>query len=158
MGQVLKRAAQHAGAALVEIAQNCVIFNDGAWQHLTDPDARAENVLFLEHGKPLRFGKNLEKGIRLRGLAPEVVDVAAVGEKALLVHDEQAKEPTLAYLLSRLGPPHFPTPVGVFRAVKKPVYDQMLMSQIKAARTRDHSDLAALYRRADTWTVGESVK
>jgi 2-oxoglutarate ferredoxin oxidoreductase subunit beta len=153
MGQVLKRAAQHSGASLVEVAQNCVIFNDGAWAHLTDPDSRAENVLFLEHGKPLRFGKKMEKGIRLRGLTPEVVTVADVGEHSLLVHDEQAKEPTLAYMLSRMGPPHFPTPVGVFRAVKKPVYDHMLMSQIKAARTRDRSDLAALYRRADTWTV-----
>jgi 2-oxoglutarate ferredoxin oxidoreductase subunit beta len=153
MGQVLRRAAQHEGAALIEVEQNCVIFNDGAWSHLTDADSRADHVLFLEHGRPMRFGKKLEKGIRLRGLTPEVVDVAAVGERNLLVHDEQAKEPTLAYMLSRMGPPHFPTPVGVFRAIKKPVYDRMLMSQVKAARTRDQSDLTALYRRAETWTV-----
>jgi 2-oxoglutarate ferredoxin oxidoreductase subunit beta len=153
MSTVLKRSAEHSGACLVEIAQNCVIFNDGTWSHLTDPDARADNVLFLEHGAPMRFGKKMEKGIRLHGLTPEVVNVAEVGEKALLVHDEQAKEPTLAYLLSRMGPPDFPTPVGVFRAIKKPVYDQMLMSQVRAAKTRDTSDLAALYRRADTWTV-----
>jgi 2-oxoglutarate ferredoxin oxidoreductase subunit beta len=153
MSGVLKRAAEHTGASLVEIAQNCVIFNDGTWDHLTNPDARADNVLFLEHGKPMLFGKKMEKGIRLRGVTPEVVNVADVGEGQIVVHDESAKEPTLAYLLSRMGPPNFPTPVGVFRAVKKPVYDQMLASQVRAAKTRDTSDLAALYRRADTWTV-----
>ena len=159
MSEVLKRAAEHSGASLVEIAQNCVIFNDGVWSHITDSDKRAENVLFLEHGKPMRFGKKMEKGIRLVGVTPRVVNVADVGEDKLLVHDEAAREPTLAYLLSRMGPPHFPTPMGVFRAVKKPVYDQMLTSQIKAAQTRNRSDLAALYRRGDTWTVaadGES--
>jgi 2-oxoglutarate ferredoxin oxidoreductase subunit beta len=153
MSEVLKRSALHIGSALVEVAQNCVIFNNAAWDHLTDPDARAENVLFLEHGKPMRFGKRMDKGIRLNGVSPEVVDVAKVGEDNLLVHDERAKEPTLAYLLSRMGPPNFPTPVGVFRAVRKPVYDQMLLSQVKAAQTRDTSGLAELYRRADTWTV-----
>jgi 2-oxoglutarate ferredoxin oxidoreductase subunit beta len=153
MSEVLKRSALHIGSALVEVAQNCVIFNNAAWDHLTDPEARAENVLFLEHGKPMRFGKRMDKGIRLNGVSPEVVDVAKVGEENLLVHDEQAKEPTLAYLLSRMGPPNFPTPVGVFRAVRKPVYDQMLLSQVKAAQTRDTSGLAELYRRADTWTV-----
>ena len=153
MSGVLKRAAEHTGASLVEIAQNCVIFNDRTWEHLTNPDARADNVLFLEHGKPMLFGKKMDKGIRLRGVTPEVVNVADVGADQIVVHDESAKEPTLAYLLSRMGPPHFPTPVGVFRAVKKPVYDQMLASQVRAAKTRDTSDLAALYRRADTWTV-----
>jgi len=153
MSEVLRRAAEHSGASLVEVAQNCVIFNDGAWNRLTEPDTRADNVLFLEHGKPMRFGKTMEKGIRLNGLSPEVVRVADVGEGALLVHDEQAKEPTLAYLLSRMGPPRFPTPVGIFRSVRKPVYDQMLLSQVNAAKTRDRTDLAALYRRGETWNV-----
>ena len=79
------------GATLIEIAQNCMIFNDGAWAHLTDPDTKADNVLFLEHGKPMRFGKTMEKGIRLNGLTPEVVDVAEVGEESLLVHDEMCR-------------------------------------------------------------------
>ena len=80
MASVLARAAEHSGATLVEIAQNCRIFNDGAWSHLKDPDTKADNVLFLEHGKPMLFGKTMEKGIRLNGLTPEVVDVADVGE------------------------------------------------------------------------------
>jgi 2-oxoglutarate ferredoxin oxidoreductase subunit beta len=153
MAGVLRRAADHRGASLVEIAQNCIIFNDGAWSHLTDPDNRLENVLYLEHGKPMRFGKQGEKGIRLNGLMPEVVAVAEVGEHNLLVHDEQAVEPTLAYLLSRMGPPDFPTPVGVFRAIDKPVYSGLLMQQLREARSRAEPDLDALYRQGETWEV-----
>ena len=153
MSEVLRRAANHRGASLVEIAQNCIIFNDGAWAHLTDPDNRLENVLYLEHGKPMRFGKQGEKGIRLNGLKPEVVPVEEVGEENLLVHDEQAAEPTLAYLLSRMGPPEFPTPVGVFRAIDKPVYSQLLMDQVRDAQSRIEPDLEALFRQGETWEV-----
>jgi 2-oxoglutarate ferredoxin oxidoreductase subunit beta len=153
MSQVLLRAAEHTGAALVEIAQNCVIFNNGAWKHLTNPDGKLENVLYLEHGKPMRFGKKLEKGIRLSGFTPEVVNVAEVGEEHLLVHDEQATEPTLAYFLSRMGPPDFPTPVGVFRAIEKPVYDQLLMEQVRDAKQQTVADMNALYRQGQTWDV-----
>ena len=153
MAGVLRRAADHRGASLVEIAQNCIIFNDGAWSHLTDPDNRLENVLYRELGKPMRCGKQGEKGIRLDGLMPEVVAVAEVGEHNLLVHDEQAVEPTLAYLLSRMGPPDFPTPVGVFRAIDKPVYSGLLMQQLREARSRAEPDLDALYRQGETWEV-----
>ena len=153
MAGVLRRAAEHRGASLVEIAQNCIIFNDDAWAHLTVPDNRLENVLYLEHGKPMRFGKQGEKGIRLNGLVPEVVEVAAVGEENLLVHDEQTAEPTLAYLLSRMGPPDFPTPVGVFRAIDKPVYSGLLMEQVQRAQARTEPDLDALYREGETWEV-----
>jgi 2-oxoglutarate ferredoxin oxidoreductase subunit beta len=153
MAGVLRRAARHTGAALIEVAQNCMIFNDGAWAHLTNPNTKADNVLFLEHGKPMRFGKAMEKGIHLNGLTPEVVNVADVDERALLVHDESATEPTLAYFLSRMGPPDFPTPVGIFRAVKKPVYDQQLMAQVQAAQESYPADLDALYRQSETWAV-----
>ena len=153
MSEVLQRAAEHRGAALVEIAQNCIIFNDGAWAHLSDPDNRLENVLYLEHGKPMRFGRKKEKGIRLNGFTPEVVELAEVGEDQLLVHDERASEPTLAYLLSRMGPPHFPTPVGVFRAVDKPVYSQLLMEQVQAAQAQRPADLQALFHQGETWVV-----
>jgi CBS domain-containing protein len=150
---VLGRAAQHTGATLVEVAQNCIIFNNNDWAHLTDPDTRADNVLILEHRKPMRFGKAMEKGIRLNGLTPEVVNVADVDERELLVHDESATEPTLAYFLSRMGPPDFPTPIGIFRAVDKPVYDQQLMAQVEAARETYPADLDALYRQTETWAV-----
>jgi len=154
MAMVLDRTARHVGGCLVEVAQNCVIYNQGAWRHLTDPETRADHVLYLEHGQPMRFGKTMEKGIRLNGLKPEVVNVDDVGEENLLVHDERAAEPTLAYLLSRMGPPAFPTPVGVFRAIDKPVYDQLLMEQVRAAQERNPTDLNALYRQGQTWVVG----
>jgi 2-oxoglutarate ferredoxin oxidoreductase subunit beta len=153
MAGVILRAAEHRGATLVEIAQNCKIFNDGAWRHLTDPDTKADQVLFLEHGKPMIFGNAGEKGIRLNGLTPEVVDVAEVGEENLLVHDEAAAEPTLAYFLSRMGPPDFPTPVGVLRCVDKPVYDQALMAKVEAARAGDPPGLDELFRRGESWTI-----
>jgi len=153
MSTILARAANHRGASLVEIAQNCIIFNDGAWAHMTNPDNRLENVLYLEHGQPMRFGKQGEKGIRLNGLNPEVVNVEDVGEENLLVHDEQAAEPTLAYLLSRMGPPDFPIPVGVFRAIDKPVYSQLLMEQVSDAQSRKISDLEALFRQGESWDV-----
>ena len=153
MAGVIHRAAKHSGATLVEVAQNCMIFNDGAWRHLTDPDTKVDQVLFLEHGKPMIFGKAGEKGIRLNGLTPEVVDVAEVGEQNLLVHNETAAEPTLAYLLSRMGPPDFPTPVGVFRCIEKPVYDQALMAKIETARAGDPPGLEELFRQTESWTV-----
>ena len=153
MADVLHRAAAHRGATLVEIAQNCVVFNNGAWKHLTDPDLRADNVLYLEHGKPMRFGKNMEKGIRLRGLQPEVVDVNDAGEEDLLLHDERATEPTLAHFLSRMGPPDFPTPVGVFRSVERPTFDELLMAQVRSARAQRGADLNQLYRQGNTWVV-----
>jgi 2-oxoglutarate ferredoxin oxidoreductase subunit beta len=153
MAGVIKRAAEHRGATLVEVAQNCKIFNDGAWRHLTDPDTKADQVLFLEHGKPMIFGGAGEKGIRLNGLTPQVVEVADVGEDNLLVHDETAAEPTLAYFLSRMGPPDFPTPVGVLRCIDKPVYDQALMAKVEAARAGDPPGLDELFRRAESWTI-----
>ena len=153
MASVLRRAANHRGASLVEIAQNCIIFNDRAWAHLSDPDNRLENVLYLEHGQPMRFGKQGEKGIRLNGFKPEVVRVEDVGVENLLVHDEQAAEPTLAYFLSRMGPPAFPTPVGVFRAIDKPVYSKLLLAQVKNAQARTEPDLEALFHQGETWVV-----
>jgi len=153
MSMVLRRSADHRGAALVEIAQNCIIFNDATWGYITDPDNHLEHVLYLEHGKPMRFGKQGEKGIRLNGLRPEVVRVADVGEENLLVHDERASEPTLAYLLSRMGPPDFPIPLGVFRAIDKPVYSQLLTEQVHTAQACTEPDLEALFRQGETWDV-----
>ena len=142
---------------MIEIAQNCNIFNDGAWSHLSEKETRADNVLFLEHGKPMRFGKDLEMGICLcGGLTPMVVRVDEVGEDQLLVHDEHADEPTLAYFLSRMGPPDFPTPVGVFRAIDKPTYQDLLMGQIQAAQEKGLPDLDELYRRSETWEIEET--
>ncbi len=155
LGEVLKRAAEHKGTAFVEIYQNCNIFNDGAFDYATSKDSKLDTTVELEHGKPLIFGKNKNKGIRLNGTEPEVVELGkGISEDDLLFHDEKAPEPTLAYLLSRMRHPEFPEPIGVFRAVDAPKYDVELNKQIEAAREKKGiGDLDALFNSGETWTV-----
>jgi len=157
LGAVLERAAAHKGTAFVEIFQNCNVFNDGAFAHLTDRDTKSETTLDLEHGKPLIFGKKRDKGIRLNGLDPEVVELGkGITEDDLLFHDERAPEPSLAYLLSRMRSPEFPVPIGVFRAVDKPLYDVMLNQQVEAAiEKKGPGDLDKLFNSGATWEVDE---
>jgi len=156
LGMVLGRAAEHRGTSFVEVYQNCVVFNDGAFDYATDRESRPEATLELEHGKPLVFGKNRDKGIRLNGMEPEVVRLGnGITEKDLLVHDEKAPQPSLAYLLSRMHWPDFPEPIGVFRAVDRPKYDQRLNEQVQAAiESQGPGNLDDLFRQGDTWTVG----
>ncbi len=151
----LKRAAAHKGTAFIEVYQNCNVFNNGAWKHTTDREVKADNTIELEHGKPLIFGKDRNKGIRLNGMQPEVVELGkGITEDDLLFHDEQAAEPSLAYLLSRMRYPEFPEPIGVFRAVDRPMYDAELNRQIEAARqTNGSGDLTEVFNAGDTWTV-----
>jgi 2-oxoglutarate ferredoxin oxidoreductase subunit beta len=155
LGMVLQRAAEHRGTAFVEIYQNCVVFYDGAFGYATDKKTRAETTLELEHGKPLVFGKDRDKGIRLNGMDPEVVKLGnGITEEDLLVHDEQATEPSLAYLLSRMRQPEFPEPIGVFRAVDRPKYDELLNAQVQqAVEAQGEGDLEQLFHSGDTWTV-----
>jgi 2-oxoglutarate ferredoxin oxidoreductase subunit beta len=155
LGMVLTRAAQHKGTSFVEVYQNCNVFNDGAFDYATDRETKFETVLELEHGKPLIFGKNRDKGIRLNGMQPEVVPLGkGITEDDLLFHDERAAEPTLAYLLSRMKHPEFPEPIGVFRDVQKPVFEDMLNAQIDEARKgRGDGDLQRLFEAGETWTV-----
>jgi 2-oxoglutarate/2-oxoacid ferredoxin oxidoreductase subunit beta len=153
--EVLKRAAAFKGLAFVEIYQNCNVYNDGAFEYATDREQRPDNLLYLEHGKPMIFGTNRDKGIALRGTTPHVVTLgqdAAIDD--LLVHDESAAEPTLAYLLSRMRHPDFPEPVGVLRAVPRPTYDELLMGQVReAVRRGGPADLEELLAAGDTWEV-----
>ncbi len=140
----------------IEVYQNCNIFNHGAFEYATDRQTKADNVVELEHGKPLIFGKNREKGIRLNGMEPEIVILGENGvtEADLLVHDEKAPEPSLAYLLSRMRNPDFPEPIGVFRCVDRPQYDKMLNDQIaEARRAQGEGDLEALFHSGETWSV-----
>ena len=156
LGEVLKRAAEHPGTAFVEVYQNCNVFNDGAWDYATDRDTKAETTLELMHGKPLIFGKNRDKGIRLNGLEPEVVQLGnGIAEDDLLFHDERSPEPSLAYLLSRMRHEDgFPEPIGVFRSVERPRYDVMINEQVeKATSDRGKGDLEKLFRSGDTWDV-----
>ncbi len=151
----LQRAAHHKGTAFVEVYQNCKIFNDGVFEYATDKSVKADNMLYLEHGKPLIFGKDRNKGIRLNGLDPEVVTLGSgITVDDLVIHDERAKEPSLAYLLSRMVQPHFPECVGVFRAVSHPTYDELLNQQISDVRkSKGQGKLSELFASDDAWVV-----
>jgi 2-oxoglutarate/2-oxoacid ferredoxin oxidoreductase subunit beta len=152
---VLHRMAQHKGSAFVEIFQNCNVFNDGAFFDVTDKPVKDDMQLRLEHGKPLLFGKAKNKGIRLNGFKMETVTVGTNGvtEKDILVWDEKA-EPSLAFLLAELTPPDFPAPIGVFRAVDRPVHHELELSQRNAVKKmRGEGDLEKLLNSGDTWQV-----
>jgi 2-oxoglutarate ferredoxin oxidoreductase subunit beta len=153
---VLERAAAHKGVSFVEVYQDCNVFNSGAFNYATKKDEKDANIVYLEHGKPLIFGKNREKGIRVSEMSrPEIVELGnGVKEDDLLFHDEKAEEPALAFLLARMRYPEFPEPVGVFRDVNRPIYDERVMAQIQEAREkRGEGDLHALFHSGDTWTV-----
>lgn len=153
--ETLRRASAHKGTAFVEIYQNCKIFNDGVFEYATDKSIKADNTLYLEHGKPLIFGKDRNKGIRLHTLDPEVVTLGnGIGVDDLLIHDEKAEEPSLAYLLSRMVYPRFPECVGVFRCVQRPTYDEQLNKQIDdVIRSKGKGKLEELFESDDTWEV-----
>ena len=156
MMETFRRAHDHQGAAFVEIFQNCNVFNDGAFEHLTGRDQRAEMLIPLRHGEPIRFGADNQRGVVMgRDGTLELVDVASVGESALLIHDETRPDPGLAFLLSRLsGGVDRPTPIGVFRDVEVPDYGTLMASQLEEVRRRKgEGDLAALLRSGITWEV-----
>jgi 2-oxoglutarate ferredoxin oxidoreductase subunit beta len=156
MMEVIRRAFEHRGASLVEIYQNCNVFNDGAFETITGKANRDDMLIPLRHGEPIRFGAEGDKGVVIdsqRGA--QVVDVADVGEDALLVHDETHDDPSLAFMLSRLARgPHEPTPIGVFRDVVRTDYGEGVEQQVSAAREqRGPGDLADLLRSGATWEV-----
>jgi len=153
--ETLRRAAAHKGTAFVEVYQNCKIFNDGVFEYATDKGIKADNTLYLEHGKPLIFGKDRNKGIRLHGLDPEIVSIGSgITVDDLLIHDEKAEEPSLAYLLSRMVYPRFPECVGVFRCVQHPSYDELLNKQLEdVIRSKGRGKLEDLFSSEDTWVV-----
>jgi 2-oxoglutarate ferredoxin oxidoreductase subunit beta len=154
--EVLTAAANHKGSAFIEIYQNCNIFNDGAFDLLKDPETRDDNQIRLRHGEPIRFGADGGRGVRLTGDGRvELVDVAEVGEDALLRHDAHRQDPSLAFMLSRLSHgADGPTPIGVFRDAERPVYDEMLADQLERATTKQgHGDLDKLLHSGDTWEL-----
>ncbi|MFI1969443.1 2-oxoacid:ferredoxin oxidoreductase subunit beta [Streptomyces cinnamoneus] len=156
--EVLRAAAAHPGTALVEIYQNCNIFNDGAFEVVKDKQQAEEAVIRLEHGQPVRFGADGAKGVvRDRATGDlKVVAVTPENEADVLVHDAHAATPTTAFALSRLADPQtlHRTPIGVFRDVSRPVYDTLMADQLEAAvEQKGKGDLAALLAGNDTWTV-----
>ncbi len=152
---VLERAAKHKGTAFIEIYQNCHIFNDGAFEYASGKETKDDTTVYLEHGKPLIFGKDRKKGIRLNGMDPEIVELGGdITEDDLLFHDEKQAEPSLAYLLSRMHYPQFPEPMGVFRCAERPTYEDMMLRQIRdAIATKGPGKLDELYDDGETWVV-----
>ncbi|TWV39994.1 2-oxoacid:ferredoxin oxidoreductase subunit beta [Streptomyces misionensis] len=155
---VLRAAAQHPGTALIEIYQNCNIFNDGAFDALKDRQRAEEALIRLEHGQPVRFGPDGTRGIvRDRRTGDlEAVTVTPENEPDLLIHDAHAASPTTAFALSRLADPDtlHHTPIGVFRSIERPVYDVQMSDQLDTAiEQKGKGDLAALLAGGDTWTV-----
>jgi 2-oxoglutarate ferredoxin oxidoreductase subunit beta len=155
MQTTLKRAAAHSGTSFVEVYQNCNVFNDGAFFRFTEKDTKDDNVVFIEHGKPLVFGKERDKGIRLNGFTPEVVSLkdGKYSVNDLLVHNEQ--DTTLSFILADMTyKEDLPRPVGIFLAIERPVYEAEMARQISFAKEkRGEGDFKKLLNSGDTWMV-----
>ncbi|MET0726710.1 MAG: 2-oxoacid:ferredoxin oxidoreductase subunit beta [Acidimicrobiales bacterium] len=156
MVETFRRAHDHRGAAFVEVFQNCNVFNDAAFEGVTAKSVRDEMLIPLRHGEAIRFGADLQHGVLLDAQhGARIVDVADVGEDALLVHDEARTDPSVAFMLSRLSRgPYEPTPIGVFRAVERREYGAEVNGQLAAAVERKgEGDLEGLLRSGATWEV-----
>jgi 2-oxoglutarate ferredoxin oxidoreductase subunit beta len=155
--EMIKRTSKHTGTAFLEIYQNCNIFNDGAFSILTEKDTKDDHTLFLEHGKPMVFGKDNDKGIKLDGAKPIVVSLTdgKYSKDDLLVHDEFSDEPILAMILAHITDhPEYPTPIGVFRQVVKETYDAGIKQQIdNVIASKGEGDLKKTLYGANTWEV-----
>ena len=153
--EMVRRAERHHGTAFIEIYQNCNVFNDGAFSQFTEKETRDENVVYLQHGTPLVFGKKKDKGIRLNGFTPEVVSITE-GEYSmddLLVHDEN--DLTLAFILANMiHDPGLPRAMGVFVSLNRPTYDEQLVGQIEQAHAKKgEGDLQKLLDGGETWLI-----
>ena len=155
LGDVLERAAAHKGSSFVEIYQDCNVFNHKAFGYATEKETKEDSIVRLEHGKPLIFGKDRDKGVRLvSGRTPEVVTLGEGGvtEDDLLFHDEN--DESLAFLLSRLSTPDFPEPVGVFYRTDRPCYEDLVAAQVESSRQqKGEPSLRELFHSDETWEV-----
>jgi 2-oxoglutarate ferredoxin oxidoreductase subunit beta len=154
MVETFTAAHRHPGVSFVEIFQNCIIFNDATWDSVYGKQSRDEQMLVLEEGRPLRFGKDKEKGIRLNGLEPEVT---AGDAPDVLVHRADHPSPLYPRLLASLAAPHFPTPIGVLHATGRPCYEDLVNAQITEAQARKgHGTWDELLRGKGSWTVPDA--
>ena len=157
LAQVVERASRHKGTSFVEVYQNCIIFNDKTFAPLSDREQKAETCLYLEHGKPLLFGADRKKGIRVAsgGLAPEIVTLGENGvtEADILVHDENGS-PQYAEMLARMWAPEWPVPMGVIHAHERPTFEENLYAQIEDAKKRlGPGSLQKMLEEGDVWEV-----
>ena len=155
MQSVLAAAAAHKGTSFVEILQNCNIFNDGAWEDISAKQVRAEATVHLKHGEPMIFGANRDKGVRMVGIRPEVFVIGEDGltEADAWVHDAHEPDVTRAMILARFESPRLPTPVGVLRAIERPVYNEGVRQQVAQAAETGTESLKGLLTGRRSWTV-----
>ena len=155
--EIIKRAGKHKGFALIEIFQNCNIFNDGAFFLLTEKDTKEDHVLVLEHDKPMVFGKNNDKGIKLDGVKPIVVDISngKYSKDDLWIHNELTESPVNAIILAHIDDnPDMPTPIGVFRQYFKETYDKGIETQIDLiTKKKGKGELEKAIFGGNTWEV-----
>lgn len=156
MAEIFVHAAKHVGTSLVEVLQNCVIFNDDAHAAVTARENRDDFQLHVKHGQPLLFGKENKKGIRLNGLKLEVVTLGENGitDKDILVHDAHTEDPTLHLMLARLGPPQFPVALGVIREVRTKTYDEAIAEEReKIKQNAKYHSVDDLLKSGETWEI-----
>jgi len=156
MQKIFIESEKHRGTALVEILQNCVIFNDKTFASITKKDVKNDAQLILEHGKPMIYGANGDKGIKLNGLKLEPVTIGKNGitEKDILIHDAKEDDPTLHAMLARMRPPNFPAALGVIRSVNRPTFNDSIILQIEGEKENaKFKNVDALLQSGDTWEV-----
>ena len=155
--ETLRQAAEFKGTAFIEIYQNCNIFNDKAFAYMTDKDARDDQTVYLEHGKPVVYGKEKDRGIRMAGTRLESFRIGEEGEiDDCLVWDAEQQNPAMAFMMAQLGPPDMPTPVGILRSVDTASYEESVVSQIEhQIDTRGEGTLEQLIYSGEVWTVRE---
>ena len=156
MQKIFIESEGHRGTSLIEILQNCVIFNDKTFAAITAKEVKENAQLFLEHGAPMLFGSKMDKGIVLNGLNLEVVTIGknGISEKDILVHDAKHKDPTLHTMLARMRPPEFPIALGVIRAVDRLTFDNGIISQIEYEKENaKFKSVDELLKSGETWEV-----
>ena len=154
--EVLKAAANHKGASVVEVLQNCVIFNDGTHASVATKEGRAKNAIYLEHGKPMLFGENKEFGLMQEGFGLKVVKLGENGitEKDILIHDAHCQDNTLQLKLALMEGPDFPIALGVIRDVDAPTYNDAVVEQIEEIKgKKKYHNFHELLMTNDTWEV-----
>lgn len=156
LAEMLKRAAMHHGTSYIEVYQNCNIFNDGAFEHLTDKSVRDDNVISLENGQPLIYGKNKDKGLVFNGTNFDIIEIGKNGnESDITVYNEREYDSNLPYALAKLTyNPKYPTPIGIFRHIDVDMYENLMQKQIENARkSRGDGNLQSLLNGTENWSI-----
>lgn len=153
---IFKEAEKHRGTSVVEALQNCVIFNDGIYSEITDKQHKADRQIYLEHGKPMIFGANRDKGLILDNFELKVVKIGENGitEKDILIHDAHDEKPYIQLMLVKMKYPEFPVAIGVIRSVKQKTYDLAVHQQIEEVKKLSKiKNMDDLFHSGPTWKI-----